>query len=115
MSDFNPGWPLTPNMAGQPAYHSPEINFGASSINQEFNSSVSSHMVAQQHQLNTVNHFLLSNPPLDSFSSPELFDPTGFPNSAGLVGLGRQSQPPGFIEYNQSSFPLSETQMLDGG
>ena len=115
MSDFNPGRPLAPNMAGQPAYHSPEINFGAPSINQGCNSSIPSHMVAQQHQSNTGNHFLPSNPHLDSFSSPEFLDPTRFPNGASLIGLGRQSQPSGFIEYNQSSFPLSETQMLGGG
>ena len=115
MSDFNPGRPLAPNMAGQPAYHPPEINFGAPSIDQGFNSSIPSHMVAQQHQSNTGDHFIPNNPPLDSFSSPELFNPTRFPNAADSVGLRRQNQPSGFIEYSQSSVPLSEAQMLGGG
>ena len=99
MSDFNPGWPLTPNMAGQPA---PEINFGASSVHQGFNSSTPSHIVAQQHQSNTGDHFPPSNPPLDNLSSPKLFDPTGFSNAASSAGLGHRVPTQQFATYGAS-------------
>jgi hypothetical protein len=106
MSDFNPGWPLAPGMAGQPAYQSPEINFGASqtqSMNQGFNSLVPSHTTTQQNQWNLGNHLPPNNPSLNNFGSPKLFDPTGFSNA---TNLGQQNQFTGATGNNQSGVSL---------
>ena len=118
MSDFDTGWPLAPNMAEHLADQSPAINFGASqtpSINQEFSSLIPSHIVTHQHQWSTGNHCPLSDPPLDNLTSLNLFDPTGFSNAVSLAGPGQRSQLLVSIENNESSVPLSETQMVGGG
>ena len=104
-------------MAGQPAYNSPEVNFGALQpppVNQGFNSWIPSHTVALQHQWNPGNHFPRSDPSLINFGSPELFDPTGFSNEAIFADLGQQNQLPGATVNNQSSVPLYGTQMMGG-
>ena len=85
MFDFNYGWPLESNMAGQPAYAFPEFNFGGSQL-----------------------------PSPHNFGSPEVFDPTAFSNTANVVGLGRQDQSSGATVNNQSNGPLSGTQMVGG-
>jgi len=75
MSSFNTPWSLAPSMAGQPAYQSPQINFGGSqppSMNQGFNSL---HTATQQHQWNLGNHLPPRNPSLNDFGLPKLFDP----------------------------------------
>jgi len=104
MSSFNPGWPLAPSMAGQSAYQSPQINFGASqppSMNQGFNSL---HTATQQHQWNLGNHLPPRNPSLNDFGLPKLFDLTGFSNAASH---GQQNQFSGSSGNNQSGVPLS--------
>jgi len=103
MSGFNPGWPLAPGMAGQPAYQSPQINFGASqppSMNQGFNTL---HTATQQHQWNLGNCLLPGNPSLNNFGLPKLFDPIGFSNAASH---GQQNQFSGASGNSQSGIPL---------
>src|SRR5258706_1467913 len=114
MSDFTPGWPLGSNMAGQPAYNSPEINFGGMQPH-GYNTLNPPHTAAQQHQWNSGSHFAPSNPSLNNFGSPKSFDPTAFSNAANLAGLGRQNQFSGATVNNQSNGPLSGTQMVGGG
>jgi len=90
-------------MAGQPAYPSPQINFGVlqpPSMNQGFNSL---HTATQQHQWNLGSHLLPRNPPLNDFGLPKLFDPTGFSNAANH---GQQNQFSGAPGNNQSGVPL---------
>ena len=113
MSEFNHGWPLGSNMAGQPAYSFPEINFGGSqppSTNQGFNPLILSHPVAQQHRWNTSNHFPPSNPSLNNFGSRKVFDPTAFSSAANVAGLEQPNQLSGATTSNQStsSGPPSE-------
>ena len=84
-------------------------------MNQEFNFSIPSYMLAQQHQLKTSNHFPPINPSLDNFSSPKLLNLTGISNTASLACLGQQTQLPDSIRNNQSGSPWPETQMLCGG
>ena len=118
MSDFNHGWPLGSNMAGQPAYNSPEINFGSlqpPSMNQGFNPLNPPHTVAQQHPWNPSNHFAPSNPSFNNFGSPKLFGAAAFSNTANLASLGQQNQFSGASINNQSNGPLSGTQMVGGG
>ena len=106
MFDFNHCWPLASNMAGQPANNSPEINFGGSqppSMDQGFNPLIPSHSVAQQHQWNPGNHFPPSNPSLNNFGSPIVFDPTAFSNAVNVAGLGQQNHFSGATANNQST------------
>ncbi len=103
---FNHGWLPESNIAGQPAHNFPEINVGGSqppSMNQGFNSLIPSHTVAQEHQWNPGNRFAPSNPSLNNFGSPNVFDPTAFSTAANVAGLGKQNQFSGATANNQST------------
>ena len=106
MLNFNHGWPLGSNMTRQSAYNSPGINFGASqppSMNQGFNPLIPSHSVAQPDQWDPGNHFPPSDPSLNNFGLPKVFDSTAFSNVANVAGLGQQNQFSCATANNQST------------
>jgi len=90
-------------MAGQPAYQSPQMNFGASQPPSMIHGFNSLHKATQQHQLNLGNPLRPRKPSLNDFGPPKLFDPTGFSNAASH---GQQNQFSGASENNQSGVPL---------
>jgi len=107
MPDYDIGWSMSP---GGNVYPSPDFNLGAlhtPSMNQGFNSLITSHTGAQQHLWNTGNHF---HP-----EAPSSFNSTGFPNPDGSTGHAQQRQFSSTAGNNQGNIPPFGTQGAGGG